>query len=60
MSTFRAFSHLALHRRGATGTGKCSAISYVKDETAFGAFYNMLGLFIHCSLLPTNHPLKEI
>jgi len=48
MSTFRAFSHLALHRRGATGTGKCSAISYVKGETAFGAFYNMLGLFIHC------------
>jgi len=35
VSTFRAFGVFAVNRRWTSGTGKNSAVAYVKGETAF-------------------------
>jgi len=60
MSTFRAFSHFTMHRRGATRTSKCPTVCYVKCEAAFWTFNYMLRLCFHYLLLPTNHPVNEV
>lgn len=59
MSTFRAFRHFALYRRGTIRACKCPAICYVKVETTFRAFYNVLRLLIHSLSLSINQSVNE-
>lgn len=60
MSTFRALSHSTLYKRWTTRTSKRSAIRYVEDETALGAFHCMFRLRSHFLSLSPNQPLSEI
>jgi len=60
MSAFRALSHVTLHRRWATRTGKCSAIGYVEGETAFWTMHNMFQLRTPSLLFSLTQQTSEI
>ena len=60
VSAFRALSHSALYKRWTTRTSKCSAIRYIKGETALRTFHCMFRLRTHSFSLSPKQPLSEI
>ena len=60
VATFRTLDKFALHEGWTAGTGKSSAVRYIKGKAAFWAFQYILRLRIHPIPLSLNQPLSDV